>query len=88
MHGVPLWILVLSLFVPRITLAIAFLDHQVPHGNLPDLAALLMWAFVPRVLMLLYIYVNMGFGPWFVAHLIALILVWGGSGKQASDRWN
>jgi hypothetical protein len=46
-----------------------------------------MWALIPRVLMLFYIYVNMGFGPWFIAHLIALILVWSGGGREASRRW-
>jgi len=88
MHALPLWLLVLSLFIPRITLAVAWFMHQLPFSHLPDLAALLMWAIIPRVLMLVYIYVNLGIGLWFVIHLIALLLVWGGSGRQASNRWN
>lgn len=67
---------------------VAFLVHQVPPAALPDLASIVMWALVPRVLMLIYIYTNMGFGPWFVAHLVALILVWGGSGHKVSKRRN
>jgi hypothetical protein len=86
-YAIPVWILFLSLFLPRITLALAFLTTQVPHANIPNVVALLMWAFVPRVLMLVYIYVNLGLGGWFIAHLIALILVWGGTGRQASNRW-
>jgi hypothetical protein len=85
---IPLWLLFFSLFLPRIALIFAFLIHQVPHVALPDWASLVMWALIPRVLMLIYIYVNMGFGPWFIAHLIALLLVWGGSGHKASKRWD
>lgn len=87
MHGIPLWLLFFSLFLPRISLLFAFLVHQVPYARLPDLASLVMWALVPRVLMLIYIYVNLGFGLWFLAHLIALIVVWGGGGNEASKRW-
>ncbi len=87
MHAIPLWLLVLSLFLPRLTLALAWLVHQLPLAHLPDLAALLMWAIVPRVLMLVYIYFNLGIGLWFILHLVALLIVWGGSGRQASNRW-
>ncbi|HEY0758820.1 MAG TPA: hypothetical protein VGD59_06150 [Acidisarcina sp.] len=88
LHAIPLWILVLSLFLPRITMALAWFDHQLPSAHMPDLAGLLLWALLPRVLMLIYIYFNLGLGIWFLAHLIALILVWGGSGRQASNRWS
>ena len=87
MHPIPLWLLFFSLFLPRLTLCFAFFVHQVPFARLPDLVAVVMWALIPRVLMLFYIYVNMGFGPWFIAHLIALILVWSGGGREASRRW-
>jgi hypothetical protein len=88
MHSIPLWLLFFSLFLPRLTLLYAFFVHQVPSAHLPNLAALILWALVPRVLMLIYIYVNLGFDLWFIAHLVALILVWGGSGHRASKRWD
>ena len=87
MHSIPLWLLFFSLFLPRLTLLYAFFVHQVPYAHLPDLAALIMWVFIPRVLMLIYIYVNLGLDVWFIVHLVALILVWGGSGHRASKRW-
>jgi hypothetical protein len=88
MHSIPLWLLFFSLFLPRLTLLYAFFVHQMPSAHLPDLAALLMWALVPRVLMLIYIYVNLGFDLWFLAHLVAWILVWGGSGHRVSKKWH
>ena len=88
MHAIPLWLLLFSLFLPRLTLLYAFFVHQVPHAHLPDLAALIMWAARPKSMMLIYIYVNLGFDAWFLAHLIASILVWGGSGHRASKRWD
>jgi hypothetical protein len=87
MHTIPPWLLVFSLFLPRLTLAYAFFVHQVPHVQLSDLVQLVMWALVPRILMLIYIYVHLGLGMWFVAHVIALLLVWGGSGHTASRRY-
>ncbi len=86
MHALPLWFLVISLFLPRLTIAFAWFTHQLPSAHLPDLAAILMWAIIPRVLMLIYIYINLGIGLWFVIHLVALLIVWGGSGRKASNR--
>ena len=63
MHAMPLWLLFFSLFLPRLSLVFAYFVHQVPASHLPDLAALAMWAFIPRVLMLIYIYVNLGLVP-------------------------
>ncbi len=86
MHAIPLWLLFFSLFLPRISLVCAYFVHQVPYAQLPPLAALAMFAFIPRVLILIYIYVNLGFGAWFIAHLVALICVWAGSGTTAVRR--
>jgi len=70
------WFLVLSLFVPRITLLIAYLSHGIPPNNIPFIGDLLLAAFLPRALVVIYIYENLGAGPWFWVHLAVAIAVY------------
>lgn len=70
------WFLVLSLFVPRITLLIAYLTHGIPPNNIPFIGDLLLAAFLPRALVVIYIYENLGAGPWFWVHLVVAIAVY------------
>jgi len=84
----PLWFLVLAIFLPRISLLVAWLQgnlvpfHLQVYGWVPLIVAIL----VPRVLVLVLIYRDQGLSIWFLIHLIALILVWGGSGSYHSRR--
>lgn len=67
-------LLFFSLFVPRLSLFIAWLGGGIPVNNVPFFFDLLGAAVFPRMLILYYIwYAELGTG-WFVAHLIALIV--------------
>ena len=70
------WILVVTLFLPRIALAIAYFSHQIPANNIPFIGDVLLYVFLPRLLMIIYIYDNMGYqNPWFWIHIVVAILV-------------
>ena len=85
-HTLPLWFLVFSLFLPRIALAVYWLESaMLPfhlHGWLPLVVAILL----PRVLVLYLIYLDQGISLWFLIHLVTAVLVWGGSGSYHSRR--
>ncbi len=58
-----------------------------PTNTVPDLAAILLGIFMPRVLILIYIYQNMGYNNiWFAAHLVVMVLVYFGGGRQTARR--
>ena len=88
-HGIPLWFLILSLFLPRICILVAWVEHSMTQfippvvGLIPVIVAVL----IPRVLILYWIYLDQGLGIWFLIHLLALLLVWGGSNTYLSLRW-
>jgi hypothetical protein len=85
-HTLPLWFLVFALFLPRIALAVYWLESAMPpfhlHGWLPLIVAILL----PRVLVLYLIYLDQGISLWFLIHLVTAVLVWGGSGSYHSRR--
>jgi len=87
-HGIPLWFLVLSLFLPRICIAIAWLQHSMTQfipatvGLIPIIVALL----IPRILILFWIYQDQGIGLWFLIHAIAIVVAWGGGGSRVVSR--
>lgn len=71
------WVLVVTLFLPRIALLIAYFSHQVPYNNIPFIGDLLLYVFLPRLLMIIYIYDNMGWqNPWFWIHIVVAIIVY------------
>jgi hypothetical protein len=79
-HSIPLWFLVLSLFLPRICIVLAWLQHSMVRyippvvALIPAIVALL----IPRVLILFWIYTDQGIGLWFLIHLIGLLCAYGG----------
>jgi hypothetical protein len=87
-HTIPLWFLVLSLFLPRICILVAWLQHTMTAfipttvGIIPVIVALL----VPRLLILFWIYQDQGIGLWFLLHVIALLCAWGGGGSRVYTR--
>jgi hypothetical protein len=87
-HTIPLWFLVLSLFLPRICILIAWLQHTMTNfippavGIIPIIVALL----VPRLLILFWIYTDQGIGLWFLIHVIGLLVAWGGGGSRVYTR--
>ena len=81
------WLLVLTLFIPRISLLIAYFSHQIPVNTIPFVADVLLYIFLPRVLMLIYIVDNLGFNsPWFWIHLVVAVIVWSKSSHSAYKR--
>jgi hypothetical protein len=86
-HVIPLWFLVLSLFFPRLCLLVAWIQHTPPSGVfagglLPVVTAVL----IPRVLILVLIYRDQGIALWFIIHLIALLMAWGGGASRFGRR--
>jgi hypothetical protein len=87
-HAIPFWFLVLSLFLPRICIAIAWFQHSMPQfipptvGIIPAIVALL----IPRILILLWIYQDQGITIWFLLHVIALLIAWGGGSHTVYRR--
>jgi len=87
MHDIQVWLLVLTLFLPRIGLYIAWLNGTIPYNDIPFWGDFFMTLFIPRVLMLLYIGMNMGCGNiWFIVHLIMAIFAMGGVKVYSTNR--
>lgn len=76
-----------SLFVPRISLLIAYLTASIPLNPVPFFADVILTILVPRILILIYIYVTLGIqSPWFWVHLIFACLAYlGGRVKVSSS---
>lgn len=87
-HAIPLWFLVLSLFLPRICILVAWLQHGmgqfIPHSV--NLIQILVALLIPRILILFWIYQDQGITIWFLLHVIALIIAWGGGGRRVITR--
>jgi hypothetical protein len=87
-HSIPLWFLLLSLFLPRLCMVVAWLQHSMIHyipptvGIIPVIVAML----IPRFLILFWIYEDQGITIWFLLHLIALLCAWGGSSHTVYRR--
>jgi len=79
--------LILSLFLPRITLLIYYFGFSIPPNSVPFWGDAILAVFLPRVLVLIYIYENMGTqNPWFWIHLVVALMVYLFSGKKASRK--
>jgi len=86
---VDFYFLLFSLFVPRIVLLAYFLlfPQLYPANMVPQWADILLGILFPRVLILIYIYQNMGYDNiWFAAHLIVAILAYLGGGRETRRR--
>ncbi len=83
------YFLLFSLFFPRITMLVAifFNPAAYPANAVPQIADVLLGIFLPRVLILIYIYQNMGYeNVWFVAHLVVAILAYLGGSRETVRR--
>jgi hypothetical protein len=85
-HTLPLWFLVFSLFLPRVALLLLWLDGSTLPFHLHGLLPLVVAVLLPRLLVLWMIYLDQGASLWFVIHLVAMVLTWGGSGGYYSRR--
>lgn len=79
--------LVLSLFIPRITLVIFYFAHSIPYNNVPLIGDFLLAVFLPRVLIIIYIVENYGTeSPWFWIHLIVALIIYITTSNKASRK--
>src|SRR5271155_3106986 len=85
-NHLPLWFLVFALFLPRIAMAVAWLQGVWLPFHLNGIIPPLFWLFLPRILVLYLIYVDQGLTLWFLVHLVVALLVWGGGGHQMRRR--
>jgi hypothetical protein len=85
-HTLPLWFLVFSLFLPRVALLLLWLEGATLPFHLHGLLPLVVAVLLPRVLVLYLIYFDQGISLWFIIHLVAMVLAWGGSGGYYSRR--
>ena len=85
-HTLPLWFLVFALFLPRIAMLLLWLESGLTAFHLHGLVPLVVAIVLPRVLVLYLIYMDQGISLWFVIHLVAMLMVWGGSGRYHSRR--
>ena len=78
------YFLLFSLFFPRITMIVSWMFGAYPENSVWLIWDWILGLFIPRLLVLIYIYQNMGYeNPWFWTHLIVAIIVyltggWGG----------
>lgn len=76
MESLPLWFLILALFLPRISLIIAYfagtLEPFALSGWVPPTIAVL----IPRILVLVMIFQDRGFSPWLIVHGIVMVIVY------------
>jgi hypothetical protein len=88
LHGaLPLWFLIVALFIPRIALFAAWLQGNLVPFHLFGWIPLVLGIVVPRILVLVLIYRDQGLSVWFLIHAIVMVAVWGGiGGKQARRR--
>ena len=87
-HRLPLWFLLFSLFLPRVSLLLLWLQHTAARFPVYGLVSLIFAIVLPRVLILYLIYIDLGVGLWFIIHLVAALMVWGGSGGYHSRRYS
>jgi hypothetical protein len=85
-NDIATWFLVLTLFLPRLGLIIAWFSGDIPLNTIPFWGDFFMAVFIPRILILIYIITNMGFGAWAIAHLIVCVLSFVGNIIQVTMR--
>ena len=85
-HQLPFWFLVFALFLPRVSLAVAWFQGVLAPFHLVGWIPLLFAVLLPRALVLYLIYLDQGVSLWFLIHLVAAIAVWGGGGHTYSRR--
>ena len=83
------YFLLLSLFFPRLVLIVFFLLYPTlyPANTLPNWLDVVLGVIFPRLLILIYIYQNMGYDNiWFVAHLVVAVLAYMGGSRETVRR--
>jgi len=85
-HTLPLWFLIFALFLPRVALFVLWLETPLTPFHLHGIVPLVFAILLPRILVLYLIYLDQGISLWFIIHLVAALMVWGGSGRYSTRR--
>ena len=72
----PLWFLLLSLALPRISLILAYAWDNLATFNLMGWVSPALGVIIPRALVLILIFQDRGMSPWLLVHAIAMALVY------------
>jgi hypothetical protein len=81
------YFLLFSLFFPRITMAVYLLQGWYPENLVPNWLDLVLGVIAPRILILVYIYQNMGYeNIWFAAHLVIMLITYFGGTRETHRR--
>ncbi len=80
--GLPFWFLVMSLFLPRISLLVLYLQGHTGNLFVISLIPTLIAILIPRILILFWIYTAQGLSIWFLIHAVALLIAWGSFGGR------
>lgn len=75
--------LIASLFLPRISLLVVYMQGSMPPNPTPFIVDVLLTMVMPRILVLILIVVTQGFTGWFWLHFIVALLL---SGGYVSDK--
>lgn len=82
----PLWFLLLSLVIPRISLLIAYFTDTLAVFHLMTWVSPTLGVLIPRALVLILIFQDRGMSPWLLVHAIVMASVYGGGGSSRSRR--
>lgn len=84
MHAIalPFWFLVMSLFLPRISLLVLYLQGHTGNVFVISIVPTLIALLIPRILILFWIFTVQGLSIWFLLHAIALLVAWGSVGHR------
>lgn len=88
-HVFPLWFLVVSLFLPRLSLLVWWWDHQSANVLAVPILPTIIALIVPRALILYMLYTDQGISGWFLIHAVAAVIAWYGiGGRYVQRRWS
>lgn len=81
MHDLPVWFLITSLFLPRVSLIAAyFLDVATVRSQVTGLVPVGLAVLFPRVVIVCLIFLTLGWSWWLVAHCLAIGAVYTSAG--------
>ena len=87
-NEIGIWFLLLSLFAPRVVLFFWWITGSLPHNTTPLWADVVCSVFLPRILVLVYIYDIQGLSAWFCIHIVALFIAWTYNLTHFSENWD
>jgi len=73
MNDIQLWFLILGVFLPRITILIAYCSSSIPLNSFPFIAEIIMAPFIPNILIAAYCYQHDQL-IWMSIHIVVGIL--------------